>query len=85
MELINKILELEKVVGTLDTPATKKFLEIYINQHVDDVYLFCPKYSVKRIGEAFKALSDEERHIIMHMACYHCGTTKLPCHCWNDE
>lgn len=33
----------------------------------------------------FKALSDEERYIIMHTACYYCGTTKLPCHCWNDE
>lgn len=33
----------------------------------------------------FVALTDEQRMLLMDIACRHCGSLEPNCQCWNDE
>jgi len=44
----------------------------------EDEYMFV-------ISKMLKRLTNEQRLIIFHSFCIHCGTEDMPCNCWRDE
>lgn len=38
-----------------------------------------------QVFELLDKLTDEQRLAVFGVYCKECGTTTLPCHCWNEE